>query len=129
MEDNLSVQKYLVSIEKEENIKILFAVDSGSRSTGLHATSSDFDVRFVFVRPSYNRSLYETNPRVNDVFERKFEKFDIQGWEVQKALKLASNLNGAIFEWLKSGIVYHQINDSILKVSFIFIILFSLIVS
>ena len=38
-------------LEKKHNIKILFAVENGSRAWRMDSEDSDYDVRFVFVRP------------------------------------------------------------------------------
>ena len=38
-------------IEEEENIKIILAVESGSRAWGFESKDSDYDVRFIYVRP------------------------------------------------------------------------------
>ncbi len=35
-------------IEKENNIKILYAVESGSRGWGFASCDSDYDVRFIY---------------------------------------------------------------------------------
>lgn len=38
----------LKEIEKSENVKILHAVESGSRAWGFESPDSDFDVRFIY---------------------------------------------------------------------------------
>jgi len=45
------IKTILKNIEKDKKIKIIFAVESGSRSWGMESINSDYDVRFVFVRP------------------------------------------------------------------------------
>ena len=44
------IQEQLRRIEEAENIKILLAVESGSRAWGFASPDSDYDVRFVYVR-------------------------------------------------------------------------------
>lgn len=39
----------LHKIEKENNVKILLAVESGSRAWGFASPDSDYDVRFIYV--------------------------------------------------------------------------------
>jgi predicted nucleotidyltransferase len=41
----------LINIEEKENLTILLAVESGSRAWGFASPDSDYDVRFVYVRP------------------------------------------------------------------------------
>lgn len=38
----------LHEIEKEKNVEIIFAIESGSRAWGFESTDSDYDVRFVY---------------------------------------------------------------------------------
>ena len=45
------INKQLDKIEKEKNIKILYAVEAGSRGWGFSNEDSDYDVRFIFKRP------------------------------------------------------------------------------
>ena len=46
-----SIKERLSQIEKRENIRIIYACESGSRAWGFASPDSDYDVRFVFVRP------------------------------------------------------------------------------
>ena len=53
-------------IEKSENIRIIYAVESGSRAWGFASPDSDYDVRFIYVRP---RDFYLRLDRTRDVIE------------------------------------------------------------
>ena len=44
------IQKKLDEIEEKEQVKILYAVESGSRSWGFASPDSDYDVRFIYIR-------------------------------------------------------------------------------
>ena len=46
-----TILKKLNEIEKKENVRILLAVESGSRAWGFASPDSDYDVRFIYVRP------------------------------------------------------------------------------
>jgi len=45
------IPEKLAEIEKRENVRILHCVESGSRAWGFASPDSDFDVRFIYVRP------------------------------------------------------------------------------
>lgn len=49
MRENIKLE--LERIEKENDVKILFAVESGSRAWGFPSKDSDYDVRFVYMHP------------------------------------------------------------------------------
>jgi uncharacterized protein len=40
----------LYKIEAEENVRIVYACESGSRAWGFPSADSDYDVRFLYVR-------------------------------------------------------------------------------
>ena len=46
-----TILKKLNEIERTENVRILLAVESGSRAWGFASPDSDYDVRFIYVRP------------------------------------------------------------------------------
>lgn len=56
----------LKQIEQQENITILHAVESGSRAWGFESSDSDFDVRFIYVRP---KNYYLKLEQTRDVLE------------------------------------------------------------
>ncbi len=45
------IDQKLNEIEQTEGVHILHAVESGSRAWGFASPDSDYDVRFVYVRP------------------------------------------------------------------------------
>lgn len=96
----------LHEIEKRENVKILFAVESGSRAWGFASPDSDYDVRFVYVRPL---EYYLSLEKKRDVLEYPInDLLDINGWDLSKALQLLHNANPTLFEWCASPIVYME---------------------
>ena len=103
--DNIIRQK-LKEIEEKENIKIMFAVESGSRAWGFASNDSDYDVRFVYIRPLKDYlHLEKTNDMINWQLD---DIFDINGWDLMKALQLLHDSNPTIFEWLSSPITYQS---------------------
>ncbi|MCT8138108.1 nucleotidyltransferase domain-containing protein [Anaerobacillus sp. CMMVII] len=45
------INQQLQLVENTHNVKIIFACEAGSRSTGLDTENSDYDVRFLYIRP------------------------------------------------------------------------------
>ncbi|MCL2884952.1 MAG: nucleotidyltransferase domain-containing protein [Oscillospiraceae bacterium] len=94
----------LAELEKAENVRVLHAVESGSRAWGFASPDSDYDVRFIYVRP---KEFYLKLERTRDVIEWQLdETLDINGWDLQKALRLLHRSNPTLFEWNSSPIVY-----------------------
>lgn len=94
----------LEKIEEREQIKILFAVESGSRAWGFPSKDSDYDVRFVYIHPI---EWYLSIEEGRDVLECPINNLlDISGWDIKKSLKLFKKMNPALSEWVNSPIVY-----------------------
>ena len=94
----------LQKIENIEDVKIIMAVESGSRAWGFASPDSDYDVRFIYVR---NKEDYLRIDGIRDVIEWKLDDtLDINGWDIKKALQLIYKSNPTIFEWCASPIVY-----------------------
>lgn len=94
----------LREIEQKEQVTILHAVESGSRAWGFASPDSDYDVRFIYVRPA---EYYLKLEKTRDVIEWQLdERLDINGWDLQKALRLLHSSNPTLFEWNNSPIVY-----------------------
>ncbi len=91
-------------IERQENVRIIRAVESGSRAWGFASPDSDYDVRFIYVRRTED---YLVLNEKRDVIEWLLdETLDINGWDVKKALQQACKGNAVLFEWAQSPIVY-----------------------
>lgn len=100
------IKKKLAEIEETEHIHILHAVESGSRAWGFPSPDSDYDVRFIYVR---NPEDYLKLEKTRDVIELPInDMLDINGWDLQKALRLLHSSNPTLFEWMSSPIVYRQ---------------------
>ncbi|WP_413206773.1 DNA polymerase beta superfamily protein [Rhodospirillum sp. A1_3_36] len=98
------IEKRLAALEVEEGVRVLFAVESGSRAWGFPSPDSDYDVRFVYRRP---RDWYLSLRPGRDVVERPItDEIDLNGWDVRKALGLMLKSNAVVSEWLASPIRY-----------------------
>ncbi|GAA3943844.1 nucleotidyltransferase domain-containing protein [Litoribacillus peritrichatus] len=94
--------------EQEYNVRVLYAVESGSRAWGFASENSDYDVRFIYAHPQ-DWYLTVDLEKKRDVIEYPIvDEIDINGWDVRKALQLMWKSNPAIVEWLKSPIVYRD---------------------
>lgn len=101
-----TILKKLEELERTENIRILLAVESGSRAWGFASPDSDYDVRFLYVRP---RNEYLRLEGLRDVIELPISNdLDINGWDLNKTLRLLHNSNPTLFEWFSSPIVYKE---------------------
>jgi uncharacterized protein len=99
------VQTKLVEIEARHDVRILFAVESGSRAWGFPSPDSDYDVRFVYAhKPDWYLSLKPGR----DVIELPIsDELDVAGWDARKALNLLLKPNPVLLEWLSSPVRYH----------------------
>ena len=100
------IKEKLREIEKQENVRILLAVESGSRAWGFASPDSDYDVRFIYVRQKEDYLKLES---VRDVIELPIDDMlDINGWDLQKTLRLLYKSNPTLFEWFSSPIIYME---------------------
>ena len=96
----------LSAIEKENNIKILYAIESGSRGWGFASKDSDYDVRFIYTHPT---DWYLSIEDKKDFIEVPInDLLDINGWDLRKALLQYKKSNPTLMEWLSSPIVYME---------------------
>ncbi|MGO8088046.1 nucleotidyltransferase domain-containing protein [Rhizobium leguminosarum] len=101
----MEIRSRLASV-RERGICIGFAIESGSRAWGFPSPDSDYDCRFVYIRPvEHHLSLVSARdviefPIVGDI--------DTGGWDLRKALQLALKGNAVVVEWLKSPIAYEE---------------------
>lgn len=103
--EKTTIPAHLKSIEREYNIKILLAVESGSRAWGFESKNSDWDVRFIYIhKPEWYFRIDQQRDVIENIFE---DDVDIVGWELKKALSLLKKGNVSLLEWFKSPKVYY----------------------
>ena len=90
------IKENLIQLEKENNVSVIYACESGSRAWGFPSKDSDYDVRFVFVRP-LQEYIQLTKPKevISIAFDKNLKKsdprgavIDISGFDVLKYTKL-----------------------------------------
>jgi predicted nucleotidyltransferase len=101
-----TVIKELRTIESEAHVRVLLAVESGSRAWGFASPDSDYDVRFIYVHePNWYSTIFEGR----DVIEKMLPgDLDVSGWELRKSLRLFSKCNLALNEWIGSPLLYQE---------------------
>ncbi|EOS55678.1 nucleotidyltransferase domain-containing protein [Paenibacillus barengoltzii] len=121
------IQSHLRQMEMAERVRILYACEAGSRAWGTASPASDYDVRFIYVRPvewylslREKRDVIEYGP-TGETEERATGvdslgpaqlgnacSLDLAGWDLRKALSLLGKGNPSLFEWLSAPIVYTE---------------------
>lgn len=112
------IDSRLLAVATEHNATVLWAIESGSRAWGFPSPDSDYDCRFLYVLP---RDAYLSLWQTRDVIETPLDKiFDVNGWDVAKAIRLMVKGNATVTEWLRSPIVYSgdaSFRDSMLELA------------
>ena len=99
-----TILEQLHRFEREHEVKVLYAVESGSRAWGFASLDSDWDVRYIYIhKPEWYLQI--DTGRDNRV-EILPDDIDFVGWEVRKAFRLLYKSNPPFLEWLRSPIVY-----------------------
>jgi len=94
--------------EEQHGVRVLLAVESGSRAWGFESPNSDFDARFIYVHPQ-DWYLSVGLEEQRDVIEYPIvDDIDLNGWDVRKALRLFAKSNPTFIEWIQSPIVYAE---------------------
>ena len=97
----------LAEIESKYDVKVLFAVESGSRAWGFASKDSDYDVRFIYIhRKEWYLSLIEGRDVIEELDPDGV--LDLAGWDLKKALLLMGKGNCAFAEWLNSPLTYYR---------------------
>jgi len=115
MDEQKIIQQKIIEIEKEHEVKVLFAIENGSRNWGIESKNSDYDVRFVFKRPV--KEYLKLNKR-EEVISQHYDKegnkcsqqgcfYDVVGFDIYKFSKMLSSSNPQVIEWLTSKIIYY----------------------
>lgn len=102
----IEILRRLANAEEEHGVRILFAIESGSRAWGFASPNSDYDVRFIYMHePKWYQAVDLEERR--DVIEYEIsDDIDLNGWDVRKALRLFWESNPAFIEWIQSPITY-----------------------
>lgn len=95
----------LRDLEEKNDIKILMAVNYGSRCFGYASDESDWDVRFIYVhRPEWYFSIAKTEDAIVMMIDE--DRLDIEGYDLKKALTLLAKTNPIESDWLHANDYY-----------------------
>ncbi|MET0820587.1 MAG: nucleotidyltransferase domain-containing protein [Aeromicrobium sp.] len=98
------IDERLDGVESAHGVNIPWAIESGSRAWGFPSPDSDYDCRFFYVR---SEDAYLTPWLPRDVIETPLDAvYDVNGWDVRKAVELLARGNAVAVEWLRSPHVY-----------------------
>ncbi len=105
------ILRRLAATEAAHQVRIVLAIESGSRAWGFASPNSDFDVRFIYVAPPEWYLAVDLEEK-RDVIEYPIvDDIDLNGWDLRKALRLFTKSNPALVEWIQSPIRYLERND------------------
>ncbi|MGB4811929.1 MAG: nucleotidyltransferase domain-containing protein [Methylophilaceae bacterium] len=108
----------LNQVELTHDVRILLAVESGSRAWGFASPNSDYDVRFIYVKNDKNWYLSVDLEDKRDVIEYPIvDDIDLNGWDVRKALKLFWKSNPTLTEWIQPSIIYKTSGSFLEKIN------------
>jgi predicted nucleotidyltransferase len=94
--------------ESEHGVRVLLAVESGSRAWGFESPNSDYDARFIYANTK-DWYLSVGLEEQRDVIEYPIvDDIDLNGWDIRKALRLFWKSNPAFVEWIQSPILYAE---------------------
>lgn len=104
------ISNVISDLEKQHDIKILLAVESGSRAWGFPSKDSDYDVRFFYLhKPQWYLSVLPQRDVIEIMLDNDI--LDLSGWDLRKTLVLYRKFNPPLMEWLGSDMIYHEFSD------------------
>lgn len=96
-------------IQSEHQVRVLLAVESGSRAWGFASPDSDYDVRFIY---AHSTDWYISIAEPRDLIEAMLPgNLDVCGWDLRKTLRLFAKCNLTLNEWLSSPVTYAELPE------------------
>lgn len=98
------LKNLLHKVEFEHSLSVIYGLESGSRAWGFESQNSDYDVRFLYIRPV---DWYLCIEKRSDVLELGTSSdIDLSGWDLRKSLLFLRQSHPVLLEWLRSPVVY-----------------------
>jgi uncharacterized protein len=98
-------EEIIKRIEKENKVKIVWAIESGSRAWGFASEDSDYDIRCMHIS-KIDDYLGLDLPAQQINFSQGI--IDLESWDIKKFGELTLKSNPQIAEWLRSQVVYRE---------------------
>jgi len=108
---DLEIMAQLKQTEERENVKILLAVESGSRVWGFASPQSDYDVRFIYIHPADWYLSFDLEEKRDYIEFPISNKIDMYGWDIRKSLRLFWKSSPMFVEWILSPHKYIESGD------------------
>lgn len=100
------IRAKLKEIEQREQIRIIWAVETGSRAWGFSSPNSDYDVRFIYIRdPKEYLRLEEIRDSID---AQQDDLLDMEGWDLRRVLRLVYRSAPEVHEWFASPTIYRS---------------------
>jgi len=101
----IKILNAIKELEKNHKIKIVWAIESGSRAWGFASADSDYDIRCMHIGKLDNYlGIVQPPQQVNLVKGN----LDLESWDIKKFVELSLKSNPQIAEWLRSPIIYRD---------------------
>ena len=97
------ILKRLKKFEKDNNVEVIIAVESGSRGWGFASEDSDYDVRFVYKHPVARYVELQPPPMSHEWMDGEA---DYVGFDIHKFYDLLYKSNMNIIDWLMQDVIY-----------------------
>ncbi|MDP3027164.1 MAG: nucleotidyltransferase domain-containing protein [Nanoarchaeota archaeon] len=97
------ILRVIKETERKYGVKIVWAIESGSRAWGFASEDSDYDIRCMHVGKLDSYLGLDLPPQQINLSK---DKFDLESWDIKKFAELSIKSNPQIAEWLRSPIVY-----------------------
>ncbi len=89
--------------EKRNGVKILWAIESGSRAWGFASEDSDYDIQCMHIGKLEDYLGLSPSPQQINLTT---DVLDLESWDIKKFSEFTLKSNPQIAEWLRSLIVY-----------------------
>lgn len=103
------LRELLSKTESDYSLSMIYGLESGSRAWGFDSQNSDYDVRFLYVRPVDWYLCIEKRGDALDLGTSN--NIDLSGWDLRKSLLFLRKSHPVLLEWLRSPVVYVECSE------------------